>query len=305
VFFVEAKYHNSPKRAGEQVRYIAHREEGLQRGERRELYGIGSRYRALRGDEAAIRRAMIEDGRGLRKPVYFRFIFSVDDKAAERFARLDERLGQRVIRDAVEKTFRGAARGAQGVFAIHQHGGVRRVAHPHVHALLSPRFEDRSPVYLSGRTIQLVKTRWEREILNGLARLEQRLRRQPDRVPLEPPAPPKTRDRVPLEALTPPPRAERAPEPRPRPQPNRRPRPLDPLGVLFLRGPRALRRAAFRGRFFDLIRRSEVLLWASRTNPERAARRATFRLATRLMPEPIREALLVMRGLRGIGVRQR
>ena len=59
MFFVEAKYHNSPKRAGEQVRYIAHREEGLQRGERRELYGIGERFRALHGDEAAIRRMLL------------------------------------------------------------------------------------------------------------------------------------------------------------------------------------------------------------------------------------------------------
>jgi hypothetical protein len=44
MFFVEARYHHSPKRAGGQVRYIAHREEGLRGGERRELYGIGERY---------------------------------------------------------------------------------------------------------------------------------------------------------------------------------------------------------------------------------------------------------------------
>ena len=305
MFFVEAKYHNNPKRAGEQVRYIAHREEGLQHGERRELYGIGARYRALRGDEAAIRRLMISDGRGLRKPAHFRFILSVDDTAAQRFARLDERLAQRVIRDAVERTFRGAARGVQGVFAIHQHGGVRRVAHPHVHALLSPRLEDRSPTYLSGRTIQLVRTRWEKEVLVGLARQEQRLRRPADRVPVEPLTRPKQPDRVPLEALTPPSRSERTPEPLPRPQPGRRRRPLSPLGILFLRGPRLLRRAGFRGSFFDLVRMPAVLRWASMTNPERAARRATFRMATRLVPEPIREALLVMRGLRGIGLRQR
>jgi len=43
VFFVEARYHNSPKRAADQVRYIAHREEGLRDGQRRELYGIGPR----------------------------------------------------------------------------------------------------------------------------------------------------------------------------------------------------------------------------------------------------------------------
>ncbi len=55
MFFVEARYHHNPKRAADQVRYIAHREEGLRDGQRRELYGIGPRYRALRGDERAIR----------------------------------------------------------------------------------------------------------------------------------------------------------------------------------------------------------------------------------------------------------
>ncbi len=49
MFFVEARYHRDPRRAGAQVRYIAHREEGLTDGRRRELYGIGERYRALKG----------------------------------------------------------------------------------------------------------------------------------------------------------------------------------------------------------------------------------------------------------------
>jgi hypothetical protein len=35
VFFVEARYHHSPKRAADQVRYIAHREEGLLEAKRR------------------------------------------------------------------------------------------------------------------------------------------------------------------------------------------------------------------------------------------------------------------------------
>ena len=43
VFFVEARYHRDPSRVGAQVRYIAHREEGLTDGRRRELYGIGDR----------------------------------------------------------------------------------------------------------------------------------------------------------------------------------------------------------------------------------------------------------------------
>ena len=157
MFFVEARYHRDPSRAGAQVRYIAHREEGLTDGQRRELYGIGERYRAMRGDEQAIRKALREDARGLRNPVYFRFILTVDNPAAERFRRLDGTFCDRVLRDAVEKTFRGAARGAQGVFAIHQHGGQGRAAHPHVHALLSPRFENRMAVHLSPVRIQRIR----------------------------------------------------------------------------------------------------------------------------------------------------
>ncbi len=110
MFFVEARYHRDPSRAGAQVRYIAHREEGLTDGQRRELYGIGERYRAMRGDELAIRKALREDARGLRNPVYFRFILTVDNPAAERFRRLYGTFCDRVLRDAVEKTFRGAAR---------------------------------------------------------------------------------------------------------------------------------------------------------------------------------------------------
>ncbi len=47
MFFVEARYHRDPDRAGGQVRYIANREEGLTDGLRRELYGIGERYRSF------------------------------------------------------------------------------------------------------------------------------------------------------------------------------------------------------------------------------------------------------------------
>src|SRR6266581_6330700 len=187
MFFVEARYHRSPDRAAGQVRYISHREEGLTDGRRRELYGIGERYRALRGDEPAIRKALREDGRGLRSPVYFRFIMTVDNPTAERFRRFDGHLSERVLRDAVEKTFRGAARGAQGVFAVHQHGGHDRPAHPHVHALLSPRFENRMAVHISPVRIQRIKERWEREVLSGLQRQERRLDRAREalaRVPL-------------------------------------------------------------------------------------------------------------------------
>jgi len=114
VFFVEARYHRNPDKMPQQIRYISHREERLPGGERRELFGIGDRYRALRGDEKAIERAFAEDTKGLRRPAYFRFILTVDNRTAERFARLDGLATERAIRDAVQKTFRGAARDVQG-----------------------------------------------------------------------------------------------------------------------------------------------------------------------------------------------
>jgi ribbon-helix-helix CopG family protein len=85
------------------------------------------------------------------------------------------------LRDAVDKTFRGPLRGAQGVFAVHQHGGTGRPAHPHVHALLSPRFANRMAVHISPQRIHRLKERWEREVLAGLQRHERRL----DRMRLE------------------------------------------------------------------------------------------------------------------------
>jgi hypothetical protein len=141
------------------------------------------------GDEKAIERAFAEDTRGLRRPAYFRFILTVDNRTAERFARLDGTATERVIRDAVQKTFRGAARDVQGVFAIHQHGGHDRPSHPHVHALLSPRLQNGAPIHFSPRAIHSVNQRWEMEVLRGLESQERRLvRREPERelTPLTP-----------------------------------------------------------------------------------------------------------------------
>jgi hypothetical protein len=288
MFFVEARYHRDPRRAGGQVRYIAHREEGLTDGRRRELHGIGERYRALRGDEPAIRKALREDGRGLRNPAYFRFILTVDNPTAKRFQRLDGHLSERVLRDAVERTFRGAARGAQGVFAVHQHGGHDRPAHPHVHALLSPRFENRMAVHLSPVRIQRVKERWEREVLAGLQRQERRLDRARD-------------------ALT------HALVLRPRAMDERQPGQLLPLRAaarrdsqleLFATARRSVRlvRGTARARRWLVFGRRRSR-WQE--DPERAARRAVFRLATKAVPKPMREVLWLLRGLQGRGVRQR
>jgi hypothetical protein len=288
MFFVEARYHRNPGRVGAQVHYISHREEGLPDGRRRDIYGIGERYRALRGDEPAIRRAFREDGRGLRNPVYFRFILTVDNPTAKRFQRLDGHLSERVLRDAIEKTFRGAARGVQGVFAVHQHGGHDRPAHPHVHALLSPRFENRMAVHLSPVRIQRVKERWEREVLAGLQRQERRLDRARD-------------------ALT------HALAERPRAVNERQPGQLLPLRAAARRdGPLQLLATARRS--VRLVRATgqarRFLVFGRRRSrwqddPERAASRAVFRLATRAVPKPIREVVWLLRGLQERSHRQR
>jgi hypothetical protein len=273
VFFVEARYHRSPERAAGQVRYIAHREEGLTDGRPRELYGIGERYRAFRGDERGIRRALRDDARGLRSPVYFRFILTVDNPAAERFKSLDGHLSARVLRDAIDKTFRGTLREAQGVFAIHEHGGAERPAHPHVHALLSPRFQNRMAVHISPARIQHVKERWEREVLAGLQHQERRLQRMRQLVD---PIPARHRDRddrLPIQVLPYRPGVRRA-------------------GQLELfprveRTVRAGRATTWASRWMRPGRRGS--LWAR--DPEKAARRATFRLASTVMPRAIGEVL--------------
>jgi hypothetical protein len=288
MFFVEARYQRSPDRAAAQVRYISHREEGLTDGRRRELFGIGERYRALRGDEPAIRRALRDDARGLRNPAYFRFIMTVDNAAAERFKRLDGLQPERLIRDAVDKTFRGTLRGAQGVYAVHHHGGVGRPAHPHVHALLSPRFENRMAVHISPQRIQRVKERWEREVLAGLQRHERRLdRMRLELAPRLPTRPVDREDRVPLEVLP----------------VGRRAR-WDSQLELFGRTRRAVRVAPE----IALARQWLRFGWRGtrcERNPEKAARRAAFRLASKAMPRGLREALWALRGLRAIGNRQR
>ena len=292
MFFVEAKYHHNPKRAADQVRYIAHREEGLRDGQRRELYGIGPRYQAFRGDEKAMRKALADDARGLRNPVYFRFILTVDTHTAERFAHLDGHLAERVLADAVRRTFRGAARGVQGVFAIHQHGGEDRPAHPHVHALLSPRFEDKSPTHLSPRAIQAVRGRWEREVLRGLERQERRIEHaRNERTPVQVLTPRRSQDPLRQLSFVP-------PTTRPR-------RPLGPVGVFFLRTKKARRLAGMGRRWLDRLMRPGLRVNAFTRDPERAARRMTFRLATGLVPKPIREALWMLRSTRSLGLRLR
>jgi hypothetical protein len=292
VFFVEAHYHRNPDKVPQQIRYISHREERLPSGERRELFGIGDRYKALRGDEKAIEKAFAEDSKGLRRPAYFRFILTVDNPTAERFARLDGIATERAIRDAIQKTFRGSARDVQGVFAIHQHGGRDRPSHPHVHALLSPRLQNGAPIHFSPRGIQRVKERWEVEVLRALQSQERRfVRRPPERelAPLTPLRLRETRSRQPLLPF----------------DRGRRLRRLGMNTLVFLRARPSRRFGKLAGRTVDAALRFLDRTMEMNRDPERAARRFTLRLLSRAMPGPMRNALWLVRGVASIGIRQR
>ena len=107
---IRARYGaDSARQVADGVRYISHREEGLLAGRTRELYGIGPRYRELRGDERAIVTRLVADAEGLRRPVYYRLRLTLNDDLARRvvdLGRLSSSRSERVMRDAVDKTLR-------------------------------------------------------------------------------------------------------------------------------------------------------------------------------------------------------
>lgn len=183
MYFVHVRYHarNAGVKAG--VRYISHREEGLPRGRTRTLYGIGERYRALRGDERGLTKLLWEDGEGLKSPRYFRIKLTVDDVAARELSRLSAAGRERALRDAVTRTFRGALRMAQGVFVIHEHGGKKRpFGHPHVHVHLGPRLANGQPIIrIAPVRLHSLKERWEREVKEQTRRAIEREDRGPAR----------------------------------------------------------------------------------------------------------------------------
>jgi hypothetical protein len=147
-------------------------------------------------------------------------------------------------------------------------------------------------MHLSPRAIQAVRARWEREILRGLERQERRLMRA-------------RKERAPVHTLTPYRPQDRVRQPPLTPAKTRRRRPLGPVGVFFLRTRKARRLAGLGGRWRDGLMRPGLRLNAITRDPERAARRMAFRLATGLMPEPIREALWMLRGAWSLGLRLR
>jgi hypothetical protein len=183
-YFVEVKWDGRDRgQIQKGISYIAHREERLEGGRTRDLYGIGDRYKALRGGESRIADMLDRDGSGLRAPRYHRMKLTVDDEAAGRFARLPPDLQERVLRDAVERTFRGELRRAQGVFVAHAHGGRRRPSgHPHVHVRLSPLMVGGHRLVITAPRLERFKERWFVEVNRGLDRALARTRPdQPER----------------------------------------------------------------------------------------------------------------------------
>jgi hypothetical protein len=143
-------------------------------------------------------------------------------------------------------------------------------------------------VHLSPVRIQRIKERWEQEVLTGLQRQERRLDRA--RQPLA---------RVPF------PRRRELNEERPYALvPFRRTSRQDGQLELFATAQRSLRLAqgnTWVARWLRFGRRG--IRWQQ--DPERAARRAVFRLASQAIPTRMREVLRLLRGLRGLGLRQR
>jgi hypothetical protein len=166
---IRGHYHRDPARAGRYIHYISHREEGLPRGERREIYGIGERYKEVARTvpdpperERAYQRLIQEDAQQLRRPAFHQPVFTVDDRVAAELARLPRAHAERELRDAFARTVRGTVVGrrVQGVYAIHWHGGDHRPAHPHIHALFSPLRRDGQSLYLSKSELRALGGAW-------------------------------------------------------------------------------------------------------------------------------------------------
>ena len=175
--YVNVNFYKDPAKVTTGIRYISHREEQLPEGTTRPLYGLGPRYRQLQGDEAALIRRLREDAAGLKEPHFFRIKLTVDDALAARIMSLPAKHREWAVRDAVEHTFRGALRDAQGVFVVHYHGGANRpFGHPHAHVTLSPRLQDGAAFsYIPRPMLARFKDRWAQEITRAVGRHERRI----------------------------------------------------------------------------------------------------------------------------------
>src|SRR5262249_46229847 len=144
--------------------------------------------------------------------------------------------------------------------------------------------------HISPLRIQGVRHRWEAEVLRELGRQERRLEKA--RESRTPPSPGPLFERQPARPG------------RPKVAPDRSDRRVGPLTFASTSG-RQLGRTASRyvwdGRWLRALGR----LNAMTRDPERAARRTTFRLMATLLPGPMRDALWSLRGLPALGLRTR
>jgi hypothetical protein len=170
---IRGHYHRDAARAGRYIHYISHREERLPRGERREIHGIGERYKEVARTvpdppdrERVYQRLIQEDAQQLRRPVFHQSVFTVDDRAAAELARLARARAERELGDTFTRAVRGTVvgRNVQGVYAIHWHGGDRRPAHPHIHALFSPLRRDGQSLYLPKSELRSLCGAWTQEV---------------------------------------------------------------------------------------------------------------------------------------------
>src|SRR5687767_11382130 len=104
-------FHRSAARAQNQVRYISHGEKDTPGADRREIYGLGDRYRVLSKsipDPAeraqALEKLLFQDAAKLYKPTFHAHIFTMDNDAARRFAAMDRPVAEQRIRSAVSET---------------------------------------------------------------------------------------------------------------------------------------------------------------------------------------------------------
>lgn len=172
-------YTRKPQRAVDYAHYMAHREERLPRGEHRELYAVGDRYRELArqhpepaGREVAFRAQLKADAALVPKGAYHRHIFTANPDAARALGGMSPQRAERVLRDAFQVTLRSSALGRrlQGVYVIHWHGGAARTAHPHIHTLYSPADSRGRGVYIAPKHLEAFKRAWTRQLDTRLQR---------------------------------------------------------------------------------------------------------------------------------------
>ncbi len=177
VAVVVVDYTSSANAAAKNARYIAHREERTV-GRVVGVRGLGDRYR-VSGTDVAIGR-LRADGVGLARPRFYRLKLTTSDEIAGRLSRLGPARSEEVLHRAARRAVQSITEGLQGVVAVHGNGGDGRpFGHPHVHVLLSPRYENGLAV--SGFSADRLKSAWARavelELPRDGARLAERMAR--------------------------------------------------------------------------------------------------------------------------------